>query len=172
MPKIGIIVGSASDLEIASKAAETLSEFGVEFEVGIASAHRTPNDVENYAKNSCKRGIIVIIAMAVLSAALPGVIAAHTALPVIAVPIASGPLGGVDALLASVQMPPGVPVGCLGINGAKNAALLALRIIATGDENLSRAIAAYTEKSKDAVTDGRKKTEAAGMPSAPDDAYA
>jgi 5-(carboxyamino)imidazole ribonucleotide mutase len=172
MPQIGIIVGSASDLGIASKAADTLSEFGVEFEVGIASAHRTPDDVKNYAQKASGRGIKVIIAMAGLSAALPGVIAAHTTLPVIGVPIASGPLAGKDALYSVTQMPPGIPVGSVGIDGAKNAALLALRIIATGDAKLTEALETWLKKAATGVRESRKKIGEAKMPPVPDEAYA
>jgi 5-(carboxyamino)imidazole ribonucleotide mutase len=161
--------GSASDLGVASKAAETLAEFGVEFEVGIASALRTPSDVANYASGARGRGIKVIIAMAGLSAALPGVMAAHTTLPVIAAPIASGALNGIDALLASTQMPPGIPVGSVGIDGAKNAALLAVRIIASCDEKLGAALAEWTEKAAEAVRKGRGKIE--NMPQIPEEAY-
>ena len=171
MPIIGIMVGSASDLEIAGKAAEVLAGFGVEYEVGIASAHRTPEDVGNYARGARKRGIKVIIAMAGLSAALPGVIAAHTTLPVIAVPIASGPLNGVDALLAAAQMPPGVPVGSVGINGAKNAALLALRVIAASDEKLCVSLEEWREKSVAEVRRSRKKITESNMPEIPEEAY-
>jgi len=171
MPVVGIMVGSVSDLGIAEKAAETLAEFGVEFEVGIASAHRTPADVENYARGARKRGIRVIIAMAGLSAALPGVIAAHTALPVIAVPIASGSLNGIDALLAAAQMPPGVPVGSVGINGAKNAALLALRVIAANDEKLGRAMDEWIGKAASEVRRGREKIAESNMPEIPEEAF-
>ncbi|MDR1510971.1 MAG: 5-(carboxyamino)imidazole ribonucleotide mutase, partial [Synergistaceae bacterium] len=155
MPVIGIIVGSASDLGAAAKAAEILAEFGVEYEVGIASAHRTPDDAVNYANGARGRGVRVIIAMAGMSAALPGVIAAHTTLPVIAVPIASGALNGVDALLSAAQMPPGVPVGSVGIDGAKNAALLAVRILAVSDENLRAALEKWSEKAADAARKSR-----------------
>jgi 5-(carboxyamino)imidazole ribonucleotide mutase len=171
MPVVGIMVGSDSDLGIAEKAAETLAGFGVTYEVGIASAHRTPADVENYARGARKRGIKVIIAMAGLSAALPGVIAAHTTLPVIAVPIASGALNGIDALLAATQMPPGVPVGSVGINGAKNAALLALRIIAAGDEKLGASLEEWVEKSVAEVRQSRGKITESNMPAIPEDAY-
>ena len=171
MPVVGIMVGSVSDLGIAEKAAETLAEFGIEFEVGIASAHRTPADVENYAREARKRGIKVIIAMAGLSAALPGVLAAHTSLPVIAVPIASGPLNGVDALLAAAQMPPGVPVGSVGINGAKNAALLALRVIAANDEKLCQAMDEWIGKAASEVRRGRRKIAESNMPEIPEEAF-
>jgi 5-(carboxyamino)imidazole ribonucleotide mutase len=171
MTLVGIMVGSASDLGAASKAAGVLSEFGVGFEVGIASAHRTPRDVENYALRARARGLKVIIAMAGLSAALPGVIASRTTLPVIAVPIASGTLAGVDALLASVQMPPGVPVGSVGIDGAKNAALLALRIIAAGDERLAEALEVWASRAADASRKSRSGIADANMPPVPDEAY-
>ena len=171
MPAVGIMVGSISDLSVAEKAAETLADFGVEYEVGIASAHRTPEDVENYSRGAGKRGIKVIIAMAGMSAALPGVIAANTTLPVIAVPIASGPLNGVDALLAATQMPPGVPVGSVGINGAKNAALLALRVIAVSDEKLSRTMEEWIGKAASEVRQGRRKIKESNMPEIPEEAY-
>ena len=171
MPVVGIIVGSPSDLSVASKAAEILAEFGVEYEVGIASAHRTPDDAVNYSANAHGRGVKVIIAMAGMSAALPGVIAAHTTLPVIAVPIASGTLAGVDALLSAAQMPPGVPVGSVGIDGAKNAALLAVRILATCNEKLRANLEKWSEKAADAARKSRYKTEEANLPPAPDSAY-
>lgn len=171
-PLIGILVGSASDLTVASKAAELLDEFGVGFEVGIASAHRTPSDVMNYASGAKQRGLKVIIAMAGLSAALPGVIAAHTTLPVIGVPIASGPLGGSDALLAVTQMPPGVPVGSMGIDGAKNAALFALRIAALEDPALSAALEEWAKNASDGVRKSRAKIlEAGNLPPVPAHAF-
>jgi 5-(carboxyamino)imidazole ribonucleotide mutase len=171
MPVVGIMVGSVSDLAVASKAAALLAEFGVEYEVGIASAHRTPSDAANYASSSRGRGIKVIIAMAGLSAALPGVMAAHTTLPVIAVPIASGALSGVDALLASTQMPPGIPVGSVGIDGAKNAALLAIRIVAANDGELGDALEAWAKNAASSVRKSRDKISAANMPQIPENAY-
>jgi phosphoribosylaminoimidazole carboxylase, PurE protein len=170
-PLIGIIVGSASDLKVAAKAADVLKEFGVPFEVGVASAHRTPDDVMRYAAGAEARGIKAIVAMAGLSAALPGVMAAHTTLPVIGVPIASGPLNGQDALLAVAQMPPGVPVGSMGIDGAKNAALMALRILATGDAALRDALAAYAQKAADDVRKSREKVVEADLPPVPASAF-
>ncbi|MDR1471784.1 MAG: 5-(carboxyamino)imidazole ribonucleotide mutase [Synergistaceae bacterium] len=171
-PRVGIIVGSASDLGIAAKAAETFAEFGVEYEVGIASAHRTPSDAANYASSAEGRGIEVVIAMAGLSAALPGVMASHTMLPVIGVPIASGPLSGSDALLAVAQMPPGIPVASVGIDGAKNAALLALRIMAARDEKIRGALAEWSLKSAEAVRRSRERVkDFPDMPRAPDSAY-
>lgn len=171
-PSVGIIVGSASDLPVAQKAAETLKEFGVEFEVGIASAHRTPEDVQHYASGAEARGLKVIIAMAGLSAALPGVIAAHTTLPVVGVPIASGPLVGSDALLAVAQMPPGIPVGSMGIDGAKNAALFALRILALQNQTLADALRVWARKSADGVRKSRSKLlEMENMPPVPIQAF-
>lgn len=171
-PLIGILVGSASDLPVASKAAELLAEFGVKFEVGIASAHRTPADVMCYASGAKSRGLKAIIAMAGLSAALPGVIASHTTLPVIGVPIASGSLGGSDALLAVAQMPPGIPVGSMGIDGAKNAALFALRIAALEDPALSEALAAWTRDAAEGVRKSRAKIiEAGNLPPVPPHAF-
>lgn len=166
-PLVGILIGSASDLNVASKATEILKEFGVEFEVGIASAHRTPEDVVNYARTAEERGVKVIIAMAGLSAALPGVVAAHTTLPVVGVPIASGPLSGSDALLAVAQMPPGIPVGSMGIDGAKNAALMALRIIALSDGNIKKALEMWGEKSASEVRKSRGKIADMNMNAVP-----
>lgn len=168
-PIIGILTGSASDLESAFKASLVLTEFGVPFEAGIASAHRTPEDVVNYASGARDRGIKVIIAMAGLSAALPGVIAAHTTLPVIGVPIASGPLCGADALLSVAQMPPGIPVASMGIDGAKNAAILALRIIALSDEKLADKLEAWSQKAAEAVRASREKID--NMPVIPQNAF-
>ncbi|MDR1511034.1 MAG: 5-(carboxyamino)imidazole ribonucleotide mutase [Synergistaceae bacterium] len=171
MPEIGIMVGSASDLDIAAASAGVLNEFGVEFEVGVASAHRTPDDVKNYAAYARSRGIKVIIAMAGLSAALPGVMAAHTTLPVIGVPIASGPLRGIDALVSVAQMPPGAPVGSVGIDGAKNAALLALRILAASGGKLADKLGAWTDKAESGVRESREKILERGLPPVPDSAY-
>jgi 5-(carboxyamino)imidazole ribonucleotide mutase len=171
MPSIGILVGSASDLDIAAKASALLTEFGVEHEVGVASAHRTPDDVKNYAMRARSRGIKAIIAMAGLSAALPGVIAAHTTLPVIGVPIASGHLNGIDALVSVAQMPPGVPVGGVGIDGAKNAALLALRVLAANDEKLAGRLSAWMDKAALEVAKSREKISERGLTRVPDSAY-
>jgi phosphoribosylaminoimidazole carboxylase PurE protein len=131
-PRVGIIMGSASDKPIMQPAGEELRERGIRFEVRVISAHRDPDAVADYARNAHMRGLRAIIAGAGMSAALPGVVAAHTDLPVIGVPIkAKNSVGdGMDALLSVVQMPPGVPVGCVAINGARNAAVLAARILA------------------------------------------
>ena len=128
-PLVGILMGSDSDLPVMEKAAEVLKEMGVSYEVEISSAHRLPEKTANYARRARKRGIEVLIAGAGLAAHLAGVLAAHTTLPVIGVPLKSGALDGVDALYSTVQMPPGVPVATVGIDGAKNAAYLACEIL-------------------------------------------
>ena len=128
-PLVGIIMGSANDKETMMKAGAVLDEAGINYEVRVMSAHRTPDTVVEYCKMAKTRGLRVIIAGAGLSAALPGVAAAHTELPVIGVPISAGTLGGIHALLSIAQMPPGVAVAAVGIDGAKNAGLLAARII-------------------------------------------
>ena len=128
-PLVGIIMGSKNDMEKMLPAEAVLKEAGVGCEVRVMSAHRDPELVREYCQNARMRGLKVIIAGAGMSAALPGVAAAHTDLPVIGVPLTGTSLGGLDALLSAVQMPPGVPVGCVAIDGAKNAGLLAARII-------------------------------------------
>jgi 5-(carboxyamino)imidazole ribonucleotide mutase len=130
-PRVGIVMGSKSDLERMQAAAEELEQRGILHEVRVMSAHREPETVADYARNAQLRGLRVIIAGAGLSAALPGVVAAHTALPVIGVPLTSktSVAGGLDALLSIAQMPPGVPVACVGVDNARNAAVLAARIL-------------------------------------------
>jgi 5-(carboxyamino)imidazole ribonucleotide mutase len=130
-PRVGIVMGSKSDLERMQAAAEELEKRGILHEVRVMSAHRDPETVADYARNAQLRGLRVIIAGAGLSAALPGVVAAHTALPVIGVPLTSktSVAGGLDALLSIAQMPPGVPVACVGVDNARNAAVLAARIL-------------------------------------------
>jgi 5-(carboxyamino)imidazole ribonucleotide mutase len=128
-PLVGIIMGSANDKDKMRPAGKALEEAGIRYEVRVMSAHRTPDTVVEYCRIAKTRGLRVIIAGAGLSAALPGVAAAHTELPVIGVPISAGTLGGIDALLSIAQMPPGVPVGAVGIDNAKNAGVLAARII-------------------------------------------
>jgi len=128
-PQVGIIMGSTSDEERMAAAGEVLAEAGIRYEVRVMSAHRTPDVVADYCKAAQMRGLRVIIAGAGMSAALPGVAAAHTSLPVIGVPILGKSLGGMDSLFAVAQMPPGVPVACMAIDGAKNAGLYAARII-------------------------------------------
>ena len=130
-PRVGIVMGSRSDMEVMERAGRELEERGIRYEIRVMSAHREPDTVAEYAKNAKMRGLRVIIAGAGLAAALPGVVAAHTELPVVGVPLTSATsvAGGLDALLAIAQMPPGVPVGCVGVNGARNAAVLAARIL-------------------------------------------
>jgi 5-(carboxyamino)imidazole ribonucleotide mutase len=130
-PRVGIVMGSASDMEAMEKAGQELAERGILYEIRVMSAHREPDVVTEYAKNARMRGLRVIIAGAGIAAALPGAVAAHTDLPVIGVPL-SGRLsaaGGLDAILSIVQMPPGVPVACVGLNNARNAAILAAQIL-------------------------------------------
>jgi 5-(carboxyamino)imidazole ribonucleotide mutase len=128
-PLVGILMGSESDLPVMEKAMEVLKEMGVPYEMEISSAHRLPEKTANYARTARRRGIEVLIAGAGLAAHLAGALASHTTLPVIGVPIKSGALEGVDALYSTVQMPPGVPVATVGIDGAKNAAYLACEIL-------------------------------------------
>jgi len=142
-PVVGVIMGSKSDSPKMQPAIDLLESFGVAYEVEVLSAHRNPLKVASYAGSAASRGIRVIIAGAGLSAALPGALAAHTTLPVIGVPIASGTLGGMDALLSIVQMPGGIPVAAVGIDNAKNAALLAIEIIALSDEKLAGKLRKY-----------------------------
>ena len=146
-PIVSIIMGSTSDLPIMEKAAKLLDELQVPFEMNALSAHRTPEAVEQFAKNAKGRGIQVIIAAAGMAAHLPGVIAASTTVPVIGVPIKST-LEGMDALLAIVQMPPGIPVATVGINAALNAAILAVQMFALADEELAGRLAEYKDNLK------------------------
>jgi 5-(carboxyamino)imidazole ribonucleotide mutase len=135
--KVGIVMGSISDEPVMKKASETLKEFGIEYEVHVLSAHRMPNKTREFASGLEEAGISIIIAGAGKAAHLPGVIAAYTGVPVIGVPIKTSDLGGMDSLLSIVQMPPGVPVACVAINGAKNAALLAVEILALSDREIA-----------------------------------
>ncbi len=148
--RVSIIMGSTSDLPVMEKAAKILDEMGVFFEMNALSAHRTPQEVEQFAREAEGRGIQVIIAGAGMAAALPGVIAANTTLPVIGVPI-KGMLDGLDALLSIVQMPPGIPVATVGVNGAQNAGLLALEMLALGDEDLAGKLKIYKENLKQKI---------------------
>lgn len=143
-PKVSVIMGSTSDLSVMEKACELLDAMSVPFEVNALSAHRTPEAVASFARDAEQRGIRVIIAGAGMSAALPGVIAAQTTLPVIGVPI-KGMLDGLDALLSIVQMPPAIPVATVGVNGALNAALLAVEILALGDAALRSRLGEYKQ---------------------------
>lgn len=141
--RVGIIMGSQSDEGVMQKAVAVLDELGIGNEVVVSSAHRNPDRTAAYAREARQRGIQVLIAGAGLAAALPGVLAAHTTLPVIGVPVAAGALGGVDALYSIVQMPPGIPVATVGIDNARNAAMLAAEIIALGDSSVGEAIDQY-----------------------------
>ena len=152
-PSVSIIMGSTSDLPVMEKACKLLNDLKVPFEVNALSAHRTPDAVEAFAKGAKTRGVKVIIAAAGMAAALPGVVAASTTLPVIGVPI-KGMLDGLDALLSIVQMPPGIPVATVGVNAAMNAAILAVQMLALTDENVAQRLAEYK------ATLGQKITKA------------
>jgi 5-(carboxyamino)imidazole ribonucleotide mutase len=155
-PQVGIIMGSDSDFDIMKEASTVLDEFGVPSEISVISAHRTPRDLEVYASGARARGLKVIIAAAGGAAHLPGVTAAMTVLPVIGVPIFSKKLNGQDALYSIVQMPAGIPVATVGIDNARNAALLAVQILALADAELMQALTAFRLKLADA---SRQKTE-------------
>lgn len=150
VPKVSIIMGSTSDLPVMEKAARVLDEMEIPFEMNALSAHRTPQEVEEFACDAEGRGLRVIIAGAGMAAALPGVIAANTTLPVIGVPI-KGMLDGLDALLSIVQMPPGIPVATVGVNGAQNAALLAVEMLALSDKVLADKLKAYKQGLKEKI---------------------
>lgn len=137
MPRVGVLVGSKSDLPVLEKCSAKLEELGVDYELEVLSAHRNPEGVAEYVSTAKERGLKVIICAAGMAAHLAGAAAARTSLPVIGIPIAAGTLGGLDALLATVQMPSGVPVATVAINGAANAAVLAAQILALSDPELS-----------------------------------
>ncbi len=155
-PLVGIIMGSDSDLPVMEKSFDVLKEFDVAFEVKILSAHRTPEEHAEYARTAADRGLKVIIAAAGMAAHLPGVTAGQTILPVIGVPMKSSFQDGMDSLLSIVQMPPGIPVATVTVGGSKNAALLAVQIIATGDTDLQKKFADYKIKM---AKDSMKKNE-------------
>lgn len=154
-PKVSIIMGSTSDLPVMEAAAKFLDQMEIPFEINALSAHRTPKEVEEFATNAAQRGIEVIIAGAGMAAHLPGVIAAMTPLPVIGVPIKAS-LEGIDAALAMLQMPPGIPVATVAINGALNAAILALQIMATADDGLKQKMIDYKESLKQKIVKANK----------------
>lgn len=154
-PKVSIIMGSTSDLGVMEKAAQLFEEFEIPFEMNALSAHRTPDEVEAFAKGAKDRGIKVIIAGAGMAAHLPGVIAAMTPLPVIGVPI-NASLSGFDSILAILQMPPGIPVATGAVDGALNAAILAVQMMATGDEGLMQKLVAYKQKLKQKIVQANK----------------
>jgi 5-(carboxyamino)imidazole ribonucleotide mutase len=149
-PLVSIIMGSTSDLPVMEKAAKFFDEMEIPFEMNALSAHRTPQEVEAFAKQAEARGLKVIIAGAGMAAALPGVVAASTNLPVIGVPI-KGMLDGLDAMLSIIQMPPGIPVATVGVNGALNAAILAAQMIALSDKDLAAKLATYKENLKSKI---------------------
>ena len=149
-PSVSIIMGSTSDLPVMEKAAAFLNEMQIPFEMNALSAHRTPDAVKQFAKEAAQREVKVIIAGAGMAAALPGVIAANTTIPVIGVPI-KGMLDGLDALLSIVQMPPGIPVATMGVNGAQNAAILAGEMLALSDSDLAARMAAYKQGLKSKI---------------------
>ncbi len=154
-PKVSIIMGSTSDLAVMEAAAKILDEFEIPFEINALSAHRTPEAVEVFAKGAKARGIQVIIAAAGMAAHLPGVIAAMTTLPVIGVPI-NASLSGLDSLLAIVQMPPGIPVATVAVNGAQNAGILAVQMMALGDKELAEKLDSFKENLKTKIEKANK----------------
>jgi len=158
-PLIGVVMGSSSDAEVMQGCAETLKQLGIEYEVKVLSAHRTPNESKQYADSAAERGIEVIIAGAGWAAHLAGFMAAHTILPVIGVPIDSSPLKGLDALLSTVQMPPGVPVATvsLGKGGAKNAAVLAAQILALKSPAIAERLRTYREDMRREILETAQK---------------
>jgi 5-(carboxyamino)imidazole ribonucleotide mutase len=160
MPRVGIIMGSDSDLNIMKEAGDVLDQFEVEYDVTICSAHRLPAETAEYSMSAAEKGYNVIIAGAGGAAHLPGIIAAYTILPVIGVPIKTSTLSGVDSLYSIVQMPKGIPVATVAINGSANAALLALEIMAVGDKDLQDRLIAYRQKmSADVLEKDRRLKE-------------
>ncbi len=156
MYKVAIIMGSKSDLPVVSGASEVLKEFGVKADMKILSAHRTPDEAKDFAVNARSNGYGVIICAAGKAAHLAGVVAAYTTLPVIGIPIKSSTLDGLDSLLSTVQMPSGVPVATVAIDGAKNAGILAVQILAVSDESLAKKLDAYKVSMKESVLASNK----------------
>lgn len=162
MKKVAIIIGSDSDLAVMSEAAKVLDELGIDYEITISSAHRSPQRTIRLVENLHKNGVKVIIAGAGLAAHLAGVLAAHFPLPVIGVPLKGGALNGLDSLFSTVQMPPGIPVATVGIDSAKNAGLLAIQILATSDKNLEKKLLDYKKNLSDGVIKKAEKLEKIG----------
>ena len=160
MKKVGIIMGSDSDLPVVQKAADVLSDFGVPYEIHIYSAHRTPVEAREFSTTAKEKGFGVIIAAAGMAAHLAGAMAAGTTLPVIGIPIKSEQLGGLDALLSTVQMPSGIPVATVAINGAKNAAVLAAQILAVSDDGLAAKLDGAREKMAAQIAEKEAKLQA------------
>ncbi len=154
---VGIIMGSDSDLPVMEQAEEVLKEFGIPYELDVMSAHRTPDKVREWVSSARERGLRVIIAGAGMSAHLAGVVAAHTTLPVIGVPLASGALHGVDALYSTVDMPPGVPVATVAVDGGRNAGILAVQILATSDPSLASRLEEFKSQMAAKVEERSKK---------------
>jgi 5-(carboxyamino)imidazole ribonucleotide mutase len=158
-PLVSIIMGSTSDLPVMEKAASLLNEFRIPFEINALSAHRTPDEVEKFAKNAAGRGIKVIIAAAGMAAHLPGVIASMTSVPVIGVPI-NASLDGLDSIFSILQMPPGIPVATVGVNASLNAGILAAQIIATGDKEVMKEVVKYKESLKKKIVQANEELKA------------
>ena len=160
-PLVGIIMGSDSDLAVMQEAAKVLKQFEIPYEIGVYSAHRSPHRTLEYVRSARERGLKVIIAGAGSSAHLAGVTAAETTLPVIGIPIDSSPLSGLDSLLSTVQMPPGVPVATMGVgnSGATNAAVFAVQILALGDERLAGRLAEYKDQLEKSVAEKSRKVQ-------------
>lgn len=158
-PLVSIIMGSTSDLPVMEKAAKFFDEMEIPFEMNALSAHRTPAEVEEFSKTAQERGLKVIIAAAGMAAALPGVIAANTTLPVIGVPVKGSVLDGVDALYSIIQMPPGIPVATVGINGAQNAAILATQMIALSDTDVAQRLSAFKEGLKQKIVKANEELQ-------------
>lgn len=160
MKKVAVVMGSDSDLPVLEKAIQTLKEYGVPHEVHVFSAHRTPEAARDFGVQARENGFGVIIAAAGMAAHLAGAFAANTTLPVIGIPVNAGSLGGMDALLSTVMMPPGMPVATVGINGAMNAALLAIQILAVTDETLAEKLGSARESGKAKVLGKNSAVEA------------
>lgn len=162
MPQVGIIMGSDSDLPVMAEAAKVLDDFGIDYELTIVSAHRTPDKMYEYAKTARQRGLKIIIAGAGGAAHLPGMTAAITDLPVIGVPVKTRTLSGVDSLYSIVQMPGGIPVATVAINGAKNAGLLAVQILGAFDSAIGERVDSYKKELASSVEDKAEKLEKIG----------
>ncbi len=162
-PRVSIIMGSTSDLPVMEKAAKVLNDFRIPFEINALSAHRTPGEVEKFAREAAGRGIKVIIAAAGMAAHLPGVIAAMTTLPVIGVPI-NASLEGLDSIFSILQMPPGIPVATVGVNAAQNAGILAAQIIALYDSDVAGEVSAFKETLKDKIVKANEELKSVKFP--------
>jgi 5-(carboxyamino)imidazole ribonucleotide mutase len=162
-PLVSIIMGSASDLTVMEKAAQILNDFRIPFEINALSAHRTPEEVEKFARGAAARGIKVIIAAAGMAAHLPGVIAGMTPVPVIGVPV-NASLVGLDSILSILQMPPGVPVATVGLDAAQNAGILAAQIIGTGDEKVMNEVIKFKENLKKKIVDANEEMKKVKFP--------